>query len=270
MSMTSIQMKRKLRERFSEDHWNTHFDRDKDTFRIEWKDSKQGVTISLPGLISKWENRKEKALDEIETHIREALRIMNEEQKLEGKEKNIYPVIRSGSFPKESNAGEKLIYTDHTAETRIYYALDLGKSYKLIDANMLKKEDWDENRVKEIALFNVRRLSTEMKKDEVAGNTFYFLSSKDGYDASRILNEALLEELRANTTGELAVGVPHQDVMIFADIQNEMGYDVLAQMMMQFFAEGQIPITSLPFLYEDGKLEPIFILAQKKPKQDKE
>lgn len=45
MSMTSIEMKRKLRERFSEDHWQTHFDRDKDTFRIEWKDTEQGVTI---------------------------------------------------------------------------------------------------------------------------------------------------------------------------------------------------------------------------------
>lgn len=73
-----------------------------------------------------------------------------------------------------------------------------------------------------------------------------------------------------NTSGELAIGVPHQDVLLFADIHNEMGYDILAQMMMQFFAEGQIPITSLPFLYEDKKLEPIFILAQKKPKRDKE
>lgn len=91
MSMTSIEMKRKLRERFSEDHWQTHFDRDKDTFRIEWKDTEQGVTISLPGLISKWENRKEKALDEIEAHIREALRIMSEKQQLEGKESKFFP-----------------------------------------------------------------------------------------------------------------------------------------------------------------------------------
>lgn len=72
---------------------------------------------------------------------------------------------------------------------------------------MLERENWEEQRVKEIASFNVRKLSTEMKQDDVAGNTFYFLSSKDGYDASRILNEALLEEMRANTSGELAIGV---------------------------------------------------------------
>ncbi|GEL77195.1 DUF1444 domain-containing protein [Tenuibacillus multivorans] len=270
MKMTSVKMKRKLEERFKNEEWRTHFDRDQDTFRIEWKDSKQGVTISLPGVISKWENREEEALDELENHIREALKIMHEEQTLEGKEANIFPVIRSGSFPTESNNGARLIYTDHTAETRVYYAIDLGKSYRLIDEQMLKQENWEEDRIKEVAMFNVRRLSTDTKQEDVAGNTFYFLSTKDGYDASRILNEALLEKMAAQVEGELAVGVPHQDVCIFVDVKNKTGYDILAQMMMQFFAEGQIPITSLPFLYEDKKLEPIFILAQKKPKDDKE
>lgn len=268
--MTSVQMKRKLEQRFQNDDWHTHFDRDEDTFRIEWKDSKQGVTISLPGVISKWEDRQEDALDEIENHIREALRIMNDEQTLEGKEANVFPVIRSGSFPLESKNGDPLLYTEHTAETRIYYALDLGKSYRLIDERMLKQEGWEEERVREVAMFNVRRLSTEMKQEEVAGNTFYFLSTQDGYDASRILNEALLEEMASVVEGELAVGVPHQDVLIFVDVKNKTGYDILAQMMMQFFAEGQIPITSLPFIYEDRNLEPIFILAQNKPKDDKE
>lgn len=268
MKMTSLKMKRLLEERFANDDWRTSFDREKDTFRIEWKESKKGVTISLPGLLAKWENKKEAALDELERHLKEALKIMNEEQTLEGKEQFIFPVIRSGSFPKETKNGVKLIHTEHTAETTIYYALDLGKSYRLIDELMLKKEGWEEERIKEVAKFNVRRLSTDLKQDEVAGNTFYFLSTNDGYDASRILNEALLEEMRGKVEGDLAVGVPHQDVCIFADIRNNTGYDVLAQMMMKFFAEGQIPITSLPFIYENKKLEPIFILAKNRPKDE--
>ncbi|MDQ0351292.1 uncharacterized protein YtpQ (UPF0354 family) [Alkalibacillus filiformis] len=270
MKMTSIKMKKKLEEQFNRDEWKTIFDKDQDTFRVEWKHSGQGVTISLPGVISKWENRKDEAVDELVSHITEALKIMNEEQTLEGKENQIFPVIRSGSFPTESNDDVPLVYTEHTAETRIYYALDLGKSYRLVDEEMMKKENWEYERIREVAMFNVRRLPTDMKQDEVAGNTFYFLSTNDGYDASRILNEALIEEMKAKTEGELAIGVPHQDVMIFADIRNKVGYDVLAQMMMQFFAEGRIPITSLPFLYEGDQLEPIFILAQKKREDDKE
>ena len=54
------------------------------------------------------------------------------------------------------------------------------------------------------------------------------------------------------------------DVCIIADIQNNTGYDVLAQMAMSFFSNGHIPITALSFLYEDGELEPIFILGKNK------
>lgn len=69
--------------------------------------------------------------------------------------------------------------------------------------------------------------------------------------------------MKANALGELVVAVPHQDVLIVADIQNETGYDIIAQMNMKFFAEGRVPITSLPFVYDNKHLEPIFILAKK-------
>ncbi|MBO8156520.1 MAG: DUF1444 domain-containing protein [Bacillaceae bacterium] len=270
MRMTSIKMKKMLEKRFENPDWKLSFDRDHDIFRIEWKDTGQGIDISLPGFISKWEAKKDEAIDELEEHIKEALKVMHEKQDLKGKENHIFPVIRSGSFPVETKDGRRLVHRDHTAETRIYYALDLGKSYRLIDESLLKSEGWTEERVKEVASFNVRSLPTDMKKDEVAGNTFYFVATKDGYDASRILNEALLEEMKARAEGELAVAVPHQDVLIFADIKNEIGYDILAQMTMQFFAEGRIPITSLAFLYENKKLEPIFILAKNKKKDDQD
>lgn len=265
MKMTSIKMKNKLEERLNNPEWKTSYNRDKDKFRVEWKETNRGMWITLPNVIAKYEQRGEAALDELEDHITEALRIMNEKNELAGKESNIFPVIRATSFPKKSKQGKQLVYTDHTAETRVYYALDLGKSYQLIDQNMMEEEGWTKERLKEVATFNIRSLSSEMKKDTVADNDFYFVATKDGYDASRILNESLLEEMKANSKGELAVAVPHQDVLIFVDIQNKMGYDILAQMTMKFFAEGTIPITSLPFLYEDKKLEPIFILAKNRP-----
>ncbi|ARI76768.1 DUF1444 domain-containing protein [Halobacillus mangrovi] len=269
MKMTSIKMKKKLEERLQSNEWKTTFNRDKDTFRIEWRESGDGITITLPNVISKYEARGEEALDELEDHVQEALRVMNETHHLSGKEEKIFPVIRAASFPTETEQGKKLVYADHTAETRIYYALDLGKSYQLIDESMLEKENWTKERMKEVASFNVRSLPVKMKKDTVYGNDFYFHSTQDGYDASRILNEVLLEELKAECKGELAISIPHQDVIIFADVQNPEGYDIIAQMAMKFFAEGTVPITSLSFLYENKELEPIFILAQKKPKQNR-
>ncbi|MBA2173298.1 DUF1444 domain-containing protein [Halobacillus locisalis] len=269
MKMTSLKMKKKLEERFAHEDWTSTFNRDKDSFRIEWRDSGNGITITLPNVIAKYQTRGEAALDELEDHVVEALRVMNETHELTGKEKQIFPVIRAASFPTETNSGKKLVYTEHTAETRIYYALDLGKSFQLIDEQMLEKEGWTFDRIQEVATFNVRSLPVEMKKDTVYDNDFYFLSTQDGYDASRILNEAMLEQLKGECKGELAISIPHQDVIIFADVQNSEGYDILAQMAMKFFAEGTVPITSLSFLYEDKELEPIFILAQKKPNKNR-
>lgn len=162
-----------------------------------------------------------------------------------------------------------MVYSEHTAETRIYYALDLGKSYRLIDEQMMEEQGWTIERLREIAAFNARSLSTELKEDRVAGNSFYFIATQDGYDASRILNESLLEGFRANAKGDVLVAVPHQDVLILADIENKTGYDILAQVTMKYFAEGRVPITSLPFIYEEKKLEPVFIMARNRPESAK-
>ena len=266
MKMDSNKMKNLLEKRLTNPNFSISFNREKDELRIERIDSGKGITISLPGIIAKWEVQKEKAIDEVVYYVEEGLEAMVEDIQLTGQEKKILPVIRSTSFPTESRENVAFLFDDHTAETRIYYALDLGNTYRLIDAQMLEAEGWDHERIREMAMFNVRSLSTEMKTDIVAGNTFYFLNQNDGYDASRILNEAFLKEMAQKMEGVMAVAVPHQDVLIIVDIRNNTGYDVLAQITMSFFANGRVPITSLSFLYEDGEFEPIFILGKNRKK----
>src|SRR5699024_11700339 len=90
-------------------------------------------------------------------------------------EKHILTVTRATSCATTMIDGKKLVTKDHTAETRIYYALDLGKSYRLIDESMLEKEQWTEKRIHEMAMFNLRSLSNPHKKDRVAGNDFYYV-----------------------------------------------------------------------------------------------
>jgi|SRR5690625_2042579 len=267
MTMNSMKMKRILEDRLANPKFRTSFNRDNDVFRIEWKDTKQGINVKLPNIIAKYNERGQIAIDELVEHLEEALIIMDKEHELSGMEKNIYPVIRSTSFPTKTNSGKKLVTKEHTAETRIFFALDLGKSYRLLTEEIVENEDWSQEKLYEMALFNARSLPTDYKEDSVNENIFYFVSSQDGYDASRILNDAFLEEMASKSEGDLAIAVPHQDVLILADIRNDSGYDILAQMTMKFFAEGRIPITSLPFIYENKTLEPIFIMARNKPRK---
>lgn len=266
--MKTMEIKRAIEAEIKNENWVTAYDREAETLRIIDKRYDKGVTIQLSQLKNKFKDNKEKALADILRYVSEGLSLLDKQIVLKGNEKNIYPVIRAASF--SVKAGEKeLIYSEHTAETRVFYVLDHGASYSMIDKETMEKEGLRKSEIEEMALFNIRSLSHPIKEDVVAGNTFYFIHTDDGYDASRILNDNLLKEMKAKAGGELAVAIPHQDVMIFADLKNETGYDVLAQMAFQFFSEGRVPITALPFLYENGELEPIFILAQKKPKEDK-
>ncbi len=260
-------MKRLLEERLQRDDRKISYDREKDQIRLENKETGKGIEVSIPSVIGKWNAQKDVAIDEVSYYVEEALSVMGTETTVESAEKQVLPVIRSTSFPEEASEGVPFVFDEHTAETRIYYAVDLGATYRLIDENFLAKQGWTKGQVKEIAQFNVRSLPTTVKKDEVAGNVFYFMNTNDGYDASRILNESFLKEMAGKMEGEMTVAVPHQDVLIIGDMRNETGYDVLAQMAMSFFANGHVPITALSFIYEDGELEPVFILGKNKRRE---
>lgn len=262
MKLDSIKIKQLLENRLAGKDRSFSYDREKDTLRIENKKTGKGISVSLPEIINKWHYKKEKALDEIIYYVTEGLEAMEEPVKLTGHENQIFPVIRPASFPAKSENGEPLLFDEHTAETRIYYAFDMGKTYRLIDHSLLDKEGFSAGQIKEIALFNVRSLSTKLKEDHVAGNVFYFLNTNDGYDASRILNKGFLNEMGKRVTGTMVLAVPHQDVFIIADIRNDAGYDIMAQMTMNFFTNGHVPITALSFLYENDELEPIFIMGK--------
>ncbi|MGY4689185.1 DUF1444 family protein [Salibacterium sp. K-3] len=241
------------------------FDEEKSSLRVEHTGLNKGLDLDLNKLLAKNDTNHEKALEEAAVFINASFEAMERNIVIQGREKSIYPVLRSTSFPTETKEGRTLLFSEHTAETRIYYALDLGDAYTMLEEETISKEGYTTEQIKEIALFNVRQLSNDYKTDEVAGNTFYFINSNDGYDASRLLHDSFMEEMDQRITGDTAVAVPHQDVLIIADIQNDAGYDVLGQMAFRFFNNGRIPVTALPFLYEEGTLEPIFILARKKP-----
>ncbi len=152
-------MRSTLEDRLKKPNRNFTYDREKDSLRIENTVTNKGITVALPPIVSKWQENNKTIIDEVVYYVEEALNVMGTQQETGNKEKKVFPVIRSTSFATESNEGTALITDDHTAETRIYYAIDLGTTYRLMDENMLKAEGWSHDQMKEIALFNVRGLT---------------------------------------------------------------------------------------------------------------
>lgn len=260
--MNVFQMRDKLKSRLKHLDVKFSYDREEETLRIYRTDNHKGVTVKLQSIVAKYKEQKEDIVDEIVYYVEEAISQMGGTALEDLNDIKVMPVMRAPSFQKENNEGTPFVYEEHTAETLTYYALDLGKSYRLIDEDMLKELQITKQQLKEMALFNVRKLDNPYKTDEVKGNIFYFVNSNDGYDASRILNTRFLNEFEQQCEGEMLVAIPHQDVLIIADIRNKTGYDVMAHLTMEFFTNGLVPITSLSFGYEEGHLEPIFILGK--------
>lgn len=232
-------------------------------------DNGKGVTVKVATIVAKYKEQKENIVDEIVYYVEEAIEQMKGEGLSEVNSAQIMPVLRSPSFDKKDKDGNAFVIEEHTAETNIYYVVDLGKSYRLMDEKMLESMKLSKQQLKEMALFNVRKLDNKYTTDEVKGNIFYFINSNDGYDASRILNTTFLNEIQDQCEGEMLVAVPHQDVLIIADIRNKTGYDVMAHLTMEFFTKGLVPITSLSLGYDKGHFEPVFILGKNnKQKRD--
>lgn len=263
--MTTLKMKERLEKELNKPNRQFAYERDSDTLSVTQNGKK--VTLAIPQIIANYENDGEAAIEKIIYYVEEGFLAASGNIELKNNTANIYPVVRATSFPDTTKAGEVLLTDEHTAETKIFYAFDLGKSYRFIEKNMLEKEGLSHEEVRKAAFDNLEKLEIPLKKDSVNGNDFYFVRTNDGYDASRLLNVSFLQQMREKLTGEMVLAVPHQDVLIIGAIKDNTGYDVLAHMTMDFFADGLVPINSLPFVYNNGKLEPIFIMAKNRLKE---
>ena len=173
---------------------------------------------------------------------------------------NIFPVVRASSFNK--NNEKNLVSFDHTNETRIYLAYDFKGGYKLLDGSFLSRFSKTEEEFLEFAKDNLKKLPLKYNVDEVVGNKFYFLNAKDGYDGARIIDKNVLNHFYDKIGDSFYVGLPHQDTLIIADVQNKQGLEILQKMMVHFFTEGLVPITTITFKYDGKELESYFIFVE--------
>jgi len=188
-----------------------------------------------------------------------AVRGHTADRTLAGRESRIYPVLQHASLLRE-NSG-RWVSRPHTEETAILYALDHGEGYTLIEREALAEAGWSEEELHRHAMANLQGMPVPIKTQLVGPNRIFFISPRDGYAASRVLLTSMLEEMERSKTGDaLGVAVPHQDVLIVADLHGETGATLLARLAQDFAAKGPVPICPLPFFWEKGELVPFLVV----------
>jgi len=179
---------------------------------------------------------------------------------LSGQEQKVYPVLRHVTMVQKDP--DRWVTRPHTAETAVLYALDAGAGYLLIERSMLEQAGWSEEQLHRQAMDNLQALPHSVKTQEVGGTRLHFISPPDGYAASRILLEPLLQTFdRQKRGGQLGVSIPHQDVLIVAELAGDAGAHLLARLTYDFAFKGQVPISPLPFFWGDGELTPFLVVS---------
>lgn len=80
------------------------------------------MDLSLPGILAKYSEKQEVALNEVVYTIEQTFIAMGQEME-QGFQTatQIFPVIRATSYPQASKEGHAFITTEHTAETRVFF-----------------------------------------------------------------------------------------------------------------------------------------------------
>lgn len=179
---------------------------------------------------------------------------------ISGQQNRVYPVIRHASLVQKQP--QRWVSKPHTADTAILYALDMGEGYLLIEPHMLTEAGWTPEELHQQAMDNLKQLPFSVKSQSVGENLIHFISPPDGYAASRILLDDLLSDFDERKKGDaLGVAIPHQDVLIVADMVGETGAHLLARLTYDFASKGEVPISLLPFYWEDGELTPFLVVS---------
>jgi len=227
-----------------------------------------GLNVKLAPLFAKVERHESEKEQWIQDFVKKVVltaREATQKHTLRGSEARLYPVLRHPSFL-GGEEKKNIVWREHTAETAILYALDLQMSYTLVTREMFAEAGMKEDELHNTAVTNLIRLDSVPKQDQVGDNVFYFFAADDSYSASRVLNPNLLSWMRQKVKGKMGVALPHQDVLIVADLADAKGAYMLAQIAVDFSMRGNIPISPIPFMYEDGELEPYMVMRNPKPR----
>ncbi len=188
---------KKIKQKLPDIKINKIHKNNKEIYQLDYKNHKG--EIDLETFKNKFTTNKTKESDNsLENYLNIITKnfLLQENFKIENipKEqflKKIYPVMRAKTFLKDK--ADNFLTKEHTHESKIFYALDLKDSYKLIEKKSLAELNLQEEVVKKEAIENLKKLPLKYNKEEIKGNTFYFLNAKDGYDGSRILDEEILK-----------------------------------------------------------------------------
>jgi uncharacterized protein YtpQ (UPF0354 family) len=145
----------------------------------------------------------------------------------------------------------------YTENLHICYVVDQGNSFEYVQNSHLEKSGYDQEKLHQIGLENLRKWSVSHKtRVEPYGKIFAVLSGGN-FEASLILLDELWNDsFRQFVGGEYSVALPARDILSFCDSGIAGGVDELQQLIARVTPTCDHPISDKIHVRRDGKFEP--------------
>ena len=195
-------------------------------------------TMFTDNLSALCRDTEETKFDEVQGFLR---KVMGSERKAEG-EGQIVPLIRDGRWLEVANS-QGILLTDYlVGDLWIVYAVDLPEATTTLSDEERKRLGVAREELRKLTIGNLRHLLTGIKR---FGDGPSFLLTADGtYEASLLLLDALWEELAGSVEGDLMVGVPTRDVLLFTGSGSREGLQEGREGTNAVFASGHHAVST--------------------------
>jgi len=175
--------------------------------------NEESFSIFLPNLWVECEKEPEERLEICERRIQV---LASDEEKDEVLVEQIVPLVRDSTYREFVKAEERELIAPHlVGDLWIVYAVDRPDSTEVLSAQDVARLKLDPVQLRQVSIDNLVGLLTDIQA-EPYGKCFALSCENIIYAAGALLLDSIWDQLDALVDGDIVVGVPARDTVIFA------------------------------------------------------
>jgi uncharacterized protein YtpQ (UPF0354 family) len=162
--------------------------------------------------------------------------------------------IRQGVGQRGGKTPDELVVEPLNEELVVMYAIDSASNVTYLSQEAFEETGVDRSSLRDLAIGNLHSI---LPKVEVhRGDLLSMIVADGNYEASVLLFDEFWKKEAARAKGNLVVGIPARDLLVFADSSNAEAVLKLREAVDKYSVDSPYRITTSLFEYRDGRFVP--------------
>jgi len=166
---------------------------------------------------------------------------------------SIVPTIKDQvylDFARRQTGKLSLVDEHLVGDLWIVYAVDSPDAIRSLQQSQLEKLGIERHKLKQVAIENLRRILPPVEQH--GGDPYYMLTAGGDYVASLVLFDDLWVELGNNVKGNVVVGIPSRDVLLYTSDKSPEGIAAMRKAIEKITATGGYLVSTTMLRRQSG------------------